>query len=347
MLLLVPVGAFCGISGWGYLPFISYTGEYPGEVIKQGRNSDLLQNLWNKPQSFHELQYSGFDFEDVDTITLQREGMIYNRNEIYYSAIPFIDSLATNHLRDKAKSLAKSIVEDTQEEMDVFFNVLNSKSCKESAFPLVHSLVFDDIIWNYLNVSKENTTICPADSMSWTGLFYFCRPEHSYNYGTNGMRLGDNYKFKFAWGDNSNAYLCTVFIKSQILKALRCMLDGDEPSEEMIQDCIKFGVIDEENNLTIPILDGKDEISVAADKLARAAADSFALHFDGMEVADIIGWNCEYNEAALKVILYHETMSQISKLLDETGLLPIPEILKSEIPVDKKQTASVAYITLR
>ena len=75
------------------------------------------------------------------------------------------------------------------------------------------------------------------------------------------MGLGEKHKFKFAWGNNSNAYLCTVFVKTQILKALRNILKGEELSEEMLQDCKKYGVLDDNNRLTIPILDGKDELS--------------------------------------------------------------------------------------
>ena len=106
-------------------------------------------------------------------------------------------------------------------------------------------------------------------------------------------------------------------------------------------------MFDENNRLTIPILDGKDEISRVANSWAEAAANSFAEHFDGENIAEMIGWNCKYNEAALKVILYHEVLTQIAQILDESGILPIPDVLTAEIPTDKKQTASVGYITLR
>ena len=76
-------------------------------------------------------------------------------------------------------------------------------------------------------------------------------------------------------------------------------------------------------------------------------SNSFAEHFDGENIAEMIGWNCRYNEAALKVILYHEVLTQIAQILDESGILPIPEVLTAEIPNDEKQTASVGYITLR
>lgn len=346
-LLFVPVVGIAAIQDWDYLPFISYNGQYPGELIKEGHNFDLLHNLWEKPKSLDELKRSGVELADADTTKLMNQGMIYRADGVYYSAIPFIDSLATENLRANARILADDIINDTRREMNAFLSVLDSAGYRESAFPLVHSLVFDDFIWKNIGVTMENSTICPADEMTWKGLYYFYRPEVSDVYGTNGMGLGDKHVFKFAWGNNSNAYLCTVFVKTQILKALRNLLNGEDLTEEMLQDCKKFGVIDDSNRLTIPILDGDDEISKAADVWAKSAADAFARHFDGASVAETIGWNCRFNEPALKVILYHEVLTQIARILDETGVLPVPEVLTSEIPSDRQQTASVGYITLR
>lgn len=183
--------------------------------------------------------------------------------------------------------------------------------------------------------------------MTWSGLFYFYRPEDTNVYGTNGMGLDESYKFKFAWGNNANAYLCTVFVKTHILNALRNLLKGEDLTEEMIRDCKRFGVIDDNDRWTIPILDGKDEISEAANMWSKSAADAVIQHFKGEDIAKTIGWNGKYNEAALKVILYHEILTQIAQILDESGILPIPEVLTSEIPTDKKQTARVGYVTLR
>lgn len=345
--LLIPLIGFAAINDWDYLPYISYSDQYPGEVIREGRNFDLLLNLWEKPKSLQELKLSGIDMETVDTIRLMNQGMIYRDNGIYYSAIPFIDSLATETLRYKAKELAAAIINDTERERNVFFSVLDSEGYRESAFPLVHSLVFDDVIWNNIEVSPEKATVCHVDSMTWKGLFYFYRPEDSNVYGTNGMGLDENYKFKFAWGNNSNAYLCTVFAKTHILNGIRNLLKGEDLTEEMLLDCQRFGVIDENNRLTIPILDGKDEISKAANLWSKAAADAFMQHFDGKSVAETIGWNCLFNEAAIKVILYHEVLTQIAQVLNESGILPIPEVLTSEIPTNKKHTANVGYITHR
>lgn len=346
-LLFIPLVGFATIKDWDYMPFISYDGQYPGEVIKVGRNFDLLLNLWEKPKSIQELKSSGFSMEDVDTTRLINQGMIYRDNGIYYSSIPFIDSLAIENLRHKAKELALSIINDTEQERNVFFSVLDSAGYRQSAFPLVHSLVFDDIIWKNIEVSPENSTICPVDSMTWSGVFYFYRPEDSNIYGTNGMGLDDNHKFKFAWGNNSNAYLCTVFVKTHILNGLRNLLKGEDLTEEMLLDCKKFGVIDDNNRLTVPILDGKDEISKVANLWSKAAANAFMQHFDGGSIAETIGWNCKYNEDALKVILYHEVLTQIAQIFDESGILPIPEVLSSKIPANKKHTANVGYISAR
>lgn len=346
-LFFIPLVSFAAIKDWDYTPFISYTDQYPGELIKEGNNFDLLLNLWEKPKSLQELSQFGLDLAQVDTSRLQNEGMIYRNDGVYYSAIPFIDSMATENLRFKAKEIATAIINDTKQERNKFFSVLDAAGYRESAFPLVHSYVFDDIIWENIGVNQENSTICQADSMTWSGLFYFYRPEDSNVYGTNGMGLNENSKFKFAWGNNSNAYLCTVFVKTQILNGLRNLLKGEDLSEEMLQDCKRFGVIDDDNHLTIPILDGKDEISNAANTWATAAANAFNKHFDGENIAETIGWNCKYNDAALKVILYHEVLTQIAQILDESGILPIPEVLTSEIPANKQHTGSVGYITVR
>lgn len=343
-LYLIPLIGFAAIEDWDYTPFISYSDQYPGELIKEGENFELLLNLWEKPKSLQELSDSKLDLTKVDTVRLINEGMLYCNNGVYYSAIPFIDSLATQGLRYKAKELAAAIINDTEQERKNFFSVLDRAGYRASAFPLVHSYVFDDVIWNNIGVNQENSTICHTDSMTWRGLFYFYRPEDSNVYGTNGMRLNENHKFKFAWGNNSNAYLCTVFVKTHVLNGLRNLLKGEDLSEEMLQDCKRFGVIDENNRLTIPILNGNDEMSRAANAWAEAAANAFTEHFDGQIIAEVIGWNSKYNDTALKVILYHEVLTQIAQILDESGILPIPEVLTSEIPVNKKHTANVGYI---
>lgn len=346
-LLLVPFAAFSAISDWDYTPFISYAvGKSPSAVIKQGRNFELLNLLWNKPQSLSTLKNSGFDLSDVDTVSLIQQGMIYCKDGIYHSAIPFIDSIATNNLRENALSIAKCIIDETEPDIKTFLSTLDSEGYKTSAFPLVHSLVFDDIIWQHIGVSQENTTICPTDSMTWEGVYYFFRPEKSDDtYGTNGIKLNEDQIFNFSWGSNSNAYLCNAFINTDVLKGIKCILKGEDLSDEMIRDCQTYGIIDKDRNLSIPVLDGKEIISTAADTLAKSAAASFTKHFDGKKIADVIGWTCNYNEAACKVILYHEVLSAIDKTLNETGILPIPDVLTSKSPADKKQTASVSYIT--
>ncbi|MDE6396760.1 MAG: hypothetical protein K2K84_05775, partial [Muribaculaceae bacterium] len=243
-LILLPLSAFASIDDWDNMPFISYEGQYPSEFIRQGRNFDLLKTLWDEPRSTQSLEKSGFDFSEVDTTLLLRQGMIYNDNGTYFSAIPFMDTAAVNNLREKARDLARRIIDGTQPEMKSFLSVLDSSGYGESAFALVHSLVFDDLIWKKLNVSHENATIHPTDSMTWKGTFYFYRPETPGQYGTNGVGLSDSHVFKFAWGENSNAYLCTVFIKTSILDAVKTKLAGDEPTDKMIQDCRRFGVFD-------------------------------------------------------------------------------------------------------
>ncbi|MDE6859609.1 MAG: hypothetical protein K2J65_04260 [Duncaniella sp.] len=346
-LVFIPLTALSAISDWDYMPFISYTGQYPTEIIRQGRNFELLQVLWDKPQNLQTLHNSGFDLSDIDTTLLINQGMIYRKDDKYYSAIPFIDSLATDKLRIMAHALAENIIEDTKPEMQKFFSTLDNAGCKEYAFPLVHSLVFDDIIWKHLGVSCDNATVCPTDSMSWNGIFYFFRPEGTDTYGTNGIRLNDKQMLKFSWGNNSNAYLCTTFVQTNILKAIRYILNGEELNDDMIRDCKTYGVIDDNNLLLIPVLNGQDKISNAADVWADSAAQSFSKHFDGENIANTIDWSGNYNEAACKVIIYHEVLSAIDKVLDTKGVLPVPEILKLNTPSDKKQTASVAYITTR
>lgn len=346
LIAFIPVVAFSAIDDWGYMPYISYKGQAPSEVIRQGRNFEFLRTLWGKPQSLHNLQKSGFDFTDVDTALLMRQGMVYQADDMYYSAIPFVDSLAMDNLRKQASILAGHIIEDTRPEMQSFLSVLDRTGFKESAFALAHSLVFDDLIWGEIGVSMENATIWNTDSMTWSGLFYFFRPERTVEYGTNGLGLGDKHIFKFSWGSNSNAYLCTVFIKTNILKALDNILKGEKLSGEMLQDCHKYGVLDANDRLTIPVLDGDDEISKSADTWAKSAARSFARHFKVDDIAGIVGLQKD-KESAAKVIFYHETLFEIDKILDERALLPIPEVLTSKMPADKMRTASVAYITGR
>lgn len=346
-LLLLPLSVHASIKDWDYMPFIEYADVSPSKMISQGRNFDLLKTLWDEPRTTQSLETSGFDFSDVDTTLLLRQGMIYQDNGICYSAIPFLDTLAVNHLRDKARKLAKRIIDETQPEMKSFLSTLDTAGYSESAFALTHSLVFDDLIWNNLNVSMENATIHPTDSMTWNGVYYFFRPEATDKYGTNGIGLAKNKMFKFAWGENSNAHLCTAFIKTSILDAIKTILAGEEPTEKMIQDCRKFGVFDDNNQLTIPILDGQDPISKAADIWAKAAATSFEKAFDEAEIAAIIGLPANRHTATCKVIVYHELLTEIDKYLDSTRLLPIPDVLKAQTPANKTHTARTAYITTR
>lgn len=343
-MLFIPLSALSAIGDWDYMPFISYSGQYPYSIIKKGRNFELLHSLWKKPQSLDSIRKSGFAMNDVDTILLSKQGMIYRDNNIYHSAIPFIDSLATDKLRDKASSMAKTIIDETRPELMSFLSALDKAGHIKSAYTLVHSLVFDDIIWEYIDVSPEKANVIQTDSMTWCEVFYFYRPEVATQYGTNGLGLGEKYMLKFSWGNNSNAYLCTSFIKTNVLKALENYMSGEELNSDMLADCREYGVFDDSDRITIPILNGNDSISRAAHVLAKAASESFIKSFDSNEVADIIGWTNGFNETACKVILYHEVLSAIDKTLDDDGLLRIPEILKSEIPEDRKQTASVAYI---
>ena len=122
LICLIPFIAYAAINDWSYVPFISYSGQSPDEVIKQGRNFELLKKLWDKPQSFDSLEISGFEFADIDTTLLMRQGMVYCNNGEYHSAIPFIDSIAMNSLRTQANLMAKNIIEDTRPQMQVFFS---------------------------------------------------------------------------------------------------------------------------------------------------------------------------------------------------------------------------------
>ncbi|MDE6556558.1 MAG: hypothetical protein K2K55_06295, partial [Duncaniella sp.] len=84
--LMIPLIGLAGIRDWDYTPFISYTDQYPGELIKEGRNFDLLLNLWEQPKSHDELIGSGFDMTDVDIPRLINQGMIYQADDVLYSA---------------------------------------------------------------------------------------------------------------------------------------------------------------------------------------------------------------------------------------------------------------------
>lgn len=346
-LAFVPLAAFAAIKDWNSIPYISYNTNLPSPsaIIGQGRNFELLQALWENPRSLVSLQKSGFDFSDIDTSLLMRQGMIYSKNDAYHSAVPFIDSVAMTRVREKAKIMAKKIVEDTKPEMQSFMATLDNTGFRESAFPLVHSLVFDGITWNHLNVSHNTATIAPTDSMSWNGIYYFFRPEGPATYGTNGISIGNKGTLYFSWGDNSNAYLCTAFITTNIRKALASILNAEALTSEMERDCREYGVTDENGRLMMPVIDGNDAISKSADMWAQEAACSFLRHFDVNDMAETVGLSPEY-EATLKVILYHEILFEIDSILDQTKLLPIPEMLKAKAPDDKKKTATVAYIEI-
>ncbi len=346
-LAATPLVAVAAIGDWSYTPYISYNANEPspGAIIKKGRNFELLQALWEKPQSLAAMKNAGFDFSEIDTVLLRRQGMIYPEGNVFRSAIPFIDSVALSSVRDKASLIAQAIMNETRPEMQAFMATLDDTGFHSWAFPLAHSLVLDGDTWEHIGVSQESATIYPTEDMSWNGVYYFFRPEVPATYGTNGLSLGDEGTLYFSWGNEANPYLCTAFIKTNIRKGLVKYLHGEELAPEMLKDCRDYGVTDEKGGLKIPVIDGKNAISKSADAWAQAVAKSFLKHFDAGEMASIIGLKPE-NEAALKVILYHEILFELDKILDDTQLLPIPEILNAKAPEDKKETATVAYIKL-
>lgn len=343
ILMIIPMMAVASIKDWSYIPYIKYSGQSPSDIIRTGRNFDFLKSLWNNPKSVESLQEEGYDMSSIDTCLLLRQGMIYSEKGIYHSAIPFIDSVSMNKVREGARKMAHHMIEDTAPQREAFLSLLDSTGNSKFAFSLAHSLVFDNLIWNHLGLSQENSTISRADSMTWNGVFYFFQPENAFTYGTNGMNMDDSHKFYFAWGENSNAYLCTVFIKSNVLKGLKNILEGVAPSEQELKDCRRFGFVDDSDLLCVPVLTGTDLISISADEWARAASSSFSRHFDKGLMKTSIGLNIEHENAA-KVILYHEVLSEIDRLLDESGLIPIPSILTSSLPENVVETAQVAYI---
>lgn len=347
IILLIPLVVSASINNWDFTGFINYSEESPLDIIEKGKNFELLQILWNKPQSLTDLKNEGFGFENTDTTQLMQQGMLYRHNNVYYSAIPCIDSIATVGLRLKAENIIQRISEDTYNELEYFLITLENAGYSQSAFALVHSLVFDDLIWKHLGVNHNNSTICHTDSMTWSGTLYFFYPDEGAVYGTNGIGIDEKTMFKFAWGNKSNAFLCASFIQTNVLKALSRILKGEDISDEMVEDCTKFGILDDSRKLNIPVLDGEDTISLAAERFAKSVAESFEKHFDTDEIRDIIGLQPHTsNEYVCKVILYHEILAKADRLLDEKELVRIPEVLKTREPSDKKQASTVAYMTV-
>ncbi len=318
--------------------------ETPNSVVNYDNNLQLLKSF-SDGRSKKELDSLHIPYTESQLKLLRMFDLIRKDKDKYYTNIPILDESQTIHLRTQSKLIADKITPLAVPDIKELVSYLNSINRSKNAFSIMFSYVIDGLTWRIFEEKGIIKPFITIDNTSqWTGHFWILDSRRDTKYGTNtsgdsafsiSVTNGASYKIMKAFYEDDN---------SLELIANDIKLNGKVTDKRVIDALSKFGLFNEQGNITIPIINenNQDRLYTLSRLISSKICEITVLN---ASIEDVVKeYHFKNNEQAL-VILYHEIMWDLLDNLIAQNIVEKPLILSEPDKAEMKDLSDLIFIT--
>lgn len=318
--------------------------ETPNGIVGYDNNLQLLKTLRNG-MSRKGLDSLHINYTESQLKLLRIFNLIRKENIYYYSNIPILNEIQTNHLRIQSKQIADKITPLITADIKEFVKYLDSIKCSKNAFSILFSYVLDGLTWKIFEENKTiKSRILLDNDCPWTGYFWILATKRESKYGTNtdgdsilsiAVTNGAPYRIMKSFYQENN--LLSIMVND-------IKLFGKVTDKQVLNALGKFNLFNEHGEITIPIIEENNQSKLYS--LSKSMSSKICENAISNTSIDAVvkEFSFKDKEQAL-VILYHEIMWDLLDNIEASNLIEKPTILKEPDKAEFKDLADLIFIT--
>jgi hypothetical protein len=309
---------------YDYTCYCATTSSTPDNIVQLDNNEKLLLAL-QVPQTLNQLQEKGLAFSQSQIRLLLDWQLIEEKDDIYQTAFPILDSTKTIELRKRMKKHAGASIAQLVDKIDALKSILTKSGREKTIYTILFSYVLDNLVWDEFENEKilkvkQNTIEHPF----WAGVFWATSPKRETFCGTNSIS-DKGYSLKINWAPQAIP-LMKPFVtdwKNQLKMFDEFITQGKVTDQQVKAIFEPFRIFDAEGSPTIPLITESPDnpLYQSCLELAKLVSEKLLDEIKQNNFKNSLG--CRDEEQAL-VIAYHEWMWEFLDECETKGLIVKP-----------------------
>jgi len=199
------------------------------------------------------------------------------------------------------------------------------------------------LIWK--RFEKENITEKWSGTGVWSGNYWFLTPKRLFDCGGTNFWNDDEKGFEFNWNWSPVEDVTGGLWKVNI-DALFSLAQGNSiPTKEIIDEFGKFGFFDKNLNLTIPVINEKENNTLCL--LSNNIIDKlFAAFLAKTNIDALTSYDFNDNNETI-IVFYHEFLFDLMDVLLEKQVIQLPKAFQSPDKATLTDVADLCFIVIQ
>ena len=343
VVLLAQAVDYNNLENWEHICYCSMNNvTHPESVVKADNNWQLLLAM-KDGVTLEQLDSLKIPYSQSQLLLLRSHRLLNRTQNIYTTSVPILDVEQTANFRQLSQLVANSIYPEIEKSCRDLVAHLSEQNRSNNAFSILFSYLLDGLIWNRLE--KENIVEKHDGTGIWDGNFWFLTPKRQVDIvGTNSFESED-IAFKCNWSKVEYSNYTSKLLNKRPDRLFPFILEKTIPNKELIDEFRDFGLFDKNFNLTIPIINEKENSSLYL--LSNNVIDKLLAAFWKNTNIDEIKNLYKFNDISETVVIfYHEVMWDLKDLLLKNQVIQIPTLFKSPDKATLADVADLCFIVI-
>jgi hypothetical protein len=318
-------------SDFAKYEFLRYSGGQeifsPDKIVSSDNNWEILLScLGGKTRE--ELEDNGVLFTESQLMLLKAMGFLdiveEPDAEKLITTLPILGFSEKQALIQKVKNLVYATESELGDDIKRLKETLEKNGYEEYTFSILFSAVVDGIVWFPFRAQGFVKEFALDQSRPlFDGVYWAYYPKRDFRCGSN-IAIGDDVYMILNWSDGPMKKIQEVFHWDN-LYALRdeFLKYGKVVDEDLRSELIPYGVLDNEGDFIVPLIemDVNDQVFLICQSMAAKIIGSINQKLDLENIKEEFGF--ADREKAF-VVAYHEWMWEFMEHLDEQGIVKKP-----------------------
>ncbi|MDR2972555.1 MAG: hypothetical protein LBU83_11615 [Bacteroidales bacterium] len=331
------------LGNWENICYCQMNDAYhPGNIVNADNNWQLLLAMKNG-LTRKQLDSLKIPYTKSQLLLLETQRLLSLTKNVYKTSIPILDSVQTTNLRKQSQLIANDIYPEIEKPCRDLIAHLSEQNRSNNAYSILFSYVLDGLIWE--RFEKENVAEKWSGTGIWSGNYWFLTPKRSFVCGGTNSWSNDDEGFKFSWNWSKIEHITDGLWEINVDTLFSLAQGNPVSSKEIIDEFGKFGFLDENLNLAIPIINEKGNNTLCL--LSNNIIDKLFATFLAKTNIDALKTSYNFNDNnETLVIVYHEVMFDLMDLLMEKQVIRLPKAFQFPDEAILTDAADLSFIVI-